>query len=102
MSLIDSHCHLNYKGLIEEQDNVLARARADIEHRVSRPDDVRAERESHSREGFNRRRGNGVKPCFRVPRQHTCGAAGGEEGRMAHAGCLPGNLAREAGRPMIL
>jgi TatD DNase family protein len=26
--LIDSHCHLNYKGLVEEQDAVLARARA--------------------------------------------------------------------------
>ena len=26
--LIDSHCHLNYKGLIEQQDAVLARARA--------------------------------------------------------------------------
>ncbi|MDO6413096.1 TatD family hydrolase [Sphingomonas sp. BIUV-7] len=26
--LIDSHCHLNYKGLIEEQPAVLARARA--------------------------------------------------------------------------
>lgn len=26
--LIDSHCHLNYKGLIEEQDAVLERARA--------------------------------------------------------------------------
>ncbi|MCH7627311.1 MAG: TatD family hydrolase [Proteobacteria bacterium] len=26
--LIDSHCHLNYKGLVEEQDNVLDRARA--------------------------------------------------------------------------
>ncbi|SIN97359.1 TatD DNase family protein [Parasphingorhabdus marina DSM 22363] len=25
--LVDSHCHLNYKGLIEEQDAVLARAR---------------------------------------------------------------------------
>ena len=25
--LIDSHCHLNYKGLIEDQANVLARAR---------------------------------------------------------------------------
>ena len=25
--LIDSHCHLNYKGLVEEQDAVLARAR---------------------------------------------------------------------------
>ncbi|MGC4250495.1 MAG: TatD family hydrolase [Sphingobium sp.] len=26
--LIDSHCHLNYKGLIEDQSNVLERARA--------------------------------------------------------------------------
>lgn len=26
--LIDSHCHLNYKGLIEDQENVLQRARA--------------------------------------------------------------------------
>lgn len=26
--LVDSHCHLNYKGLIEQQDEVLARARA--------------------------------------------------------------------------
>lgn len=26
--LIDSHCHLNYKGLIEDQEAVLARARA--------------------------------------------------------------------------
>ncbi|OHD00739.1 MAG: LuxR family transcriptional regulator [Sphingomonadales bacterium RIFCSPLOWO2_12_FULL_63_15] len=26
--LIDSHCHLNYKGLIEDQENVLERARA--------------------------------------------------------------------------
>ena len=25
---IDSHCHLNYKGLVEEQEEVLARARA--------------------------------------------------------------------------
>ncbi len=28
MSLIDSHCHLNYKGLIEDQPAVLERARA--------------------------------------------------------------------------
>jgi TatD DNase family protein len=28
MTLADSHCHLNYKGLIEEQQAVLARARA--------------------------------------------------------------------------
>ena len=27
MMLIDSHCHLNYKGLIEDQQNVLERAR---------------------------------------------------------------------------
>lgn len=26
--LIDSHCHLNYKGLVEDQETVLARARA--------------------------------------------------------------------------
>ena len=26
--LIDSHCHLNYKGLVEQQDAVIARARA--------------------------------------------------------------------------
>jgi TatD DNase family protein len=25
---IDSHCHLNYKGLVEDQQAVLARARA--------------------------------------------------------------------------
>lgn len=25
--LIDSHCHLNYKGIVEQQDDVLARAR---------------------------------------------------------------------------
>ena len=28
MTLIDSHCHLNYKGLIEDQPAVLERARA--------------------------------------------------------------------------
>ncbi|WP_241657296.1 TatD family hydrolase [Aurantiacibacter suaedae] len=27
-ALIDSHCHLNYKGLVEQQDAVLSRARA--------------------------------------------------------------------------
>jgi TatD DNase family protein len=26
--LIDSHCHLEYEGLAEDQDGVLARARA--------------------------------------------------------------------------
>lgn len=26
--LVDSHCHLNYKGLAEEQQAVLERARA--------------------------------------------------------------------------
>ncbi|MCB2057680.1 MAG: TatD family hydrolase, partial [Novosphingobium sp.] len=26
--LIDSHCHLEYKGLVEDQQGVLARARA--------------------------------------------------------------------------
>ncbi len=28
MMLVDSHCHLNYKGLVEDQANVLERARA--------------------------------------------------------------------------
>ena len=28
MTFIDSHCHLNYKGLVEEQQDVLERARA--------------------------------------------------------------------------
>jgi TatD DNase family protein len=28
MTLIDSHCHLNHKGLVEQQDDVLVRARA--------------------------------------------------------------------------
>ena len=27
MSLVDSHCHLNYEGLAERQDEVLANAR---------------------------------------------------------------------------
>ena len=26
--LVDSHCHLNYEGLVEQQADVLARARA--------------------------------------------------------------------------
>ena len=28
MTFVDSHCHLNYKGLIEDQQTVLERARA--------------------------------------------------------------------------
>ena len=28
MRLIDSHCHLNYEGLVERQDEVLENARA--------------------------------------------------------------------------
>ena len=28
--LIDSHCHLNYKGLVEDQANVLDRSRAAV------------------------------------------------------------------------
>ena len=28
MTLVDSHCHLNYKGIVEQQDAVLDRARA--------------------------------------------------------------------------
>lgn len=55
MNLADSHCHLNYKGLVEEQAAVLARARAagvkamlNIATRESEWDDVLgvAERES--------------------------------------------------------
>lgn len=45
--LVDSHCHLNYKGLIEQQQDVLARARAagvgtmlNISTRESEWDDV--------------------------------------------------------------
>lgn len=47
--LVDSHCHLNYKGLVEQQDEVLARARArgvtamlNIATRESEWDDVLA------------------------------------------------------------
>jgi TatD DNase family protein len=52
---VDSHCHLNYKGLVEDQQGVLARARAagvtqmlNISTRASEWDDVIAvaERES--------------------------------------------------------
>ena len=55
MSFVDSHCHLNYKGLIEEQGAVLARARdrgvaamLNIATRESEWDDVlgTAEREA--------------------------------------------------------
>jgi TatD DNase family protein len=47
MMLVDSHCHLNYKGLVEEQGAVLERARAagvgtmlNISTRASEWDDV--------------------------------------------------------------
>ena len=52
--VVDSHCHLNYKGLVEDQASVLARARAagveamlNISTRASEWDDViaTAERE---------------------------------------------------------
>jgi TatD DNase family protein len=53
--LVDSHCHLNYKGLVEQQDDVLARARArgvtamlNIATRESEWDDVLAVAENHS------------------------------------------------------
>ncbi|MDK2760546.1 MAG: TatD family hydrolase [Sphingopyxis sp.] len=52
--LVDSHCHLNYKGLAEQQDEVLARARAtgvtamlNIATRESEWDDVLAAAEAH-------------------------------------------------------
>jgi len=55
---VDSHCHLNYKGLVEDQESVLARARAagvskmlNISTRASEWDAViaTAERESDVR-----------------------------------------------------
>ena len=53
--LVDSHCHLNYKGLAEQQDDVLARARArgvtallNIATRESEWDDVLAAAERHA------------------------------------------------------
>ena len=52
--LIDSHCHLNYAGLIEQQDDVVARARAagvtgmlNISTRVSEWDAVVATAQAH-------------------------------------------------------
>ena len=52
--LVDSHCHLNYKGLAEQQDEVLARARArgvtamlNIATRESEWDDVLAAAEKN-------------------------------------------------------
>ena len=52
--LVDSHCHLNYKGLAERQDEVLARARArgvtamlNIATRESEWDDVLAAAEAN-------------------------------------------------------
>lgn len=52
--LVDSHCHLNYKGLAEQQDAVLARARErgvtamlNISTRESEWDDVLAAAESN-------------------------------------------------------
>ena len=53
--LVDSHCHLNYKGLVEQQDEVLARARErgvgamlNISTRESEWDDVIGAAERHS------------------------------------------------------
>lgn len=53
--LVDSHCHLNYKGLAEQQDEVLERARArgvtamlNIATRESEWDDVLAAAETNS------------------------------------------------------
>ena len=53
--LVDSHCHLNYKGLAEQQDAVLARARKrgvtamlNIATRQSEWDDVLAAAERHA------------------------------------------------------
>lgn len=53
--LVDSHCHLNYKGLSEQQEDVLARARArgvtamlNIATRESEWDDVLGVAERHA------------------------------------------------------
>lgn len=55
MSLIDSHCHLNYPGLVEDEAEVLDRARArgvrgflNISTRQAEWDDVVAAAERHS------------------------------------------------------
>jgi Tat protein secretion system quality control protein TatD with DNase activity len=65
--LADSHCHLNYKGLVERRDEVLANARArgvtamlNISTRESEWDDV-------DRRGRARARclGNGRHPSAR-------------------------------------
>lgn len=55
MTFVDSHCHLNYKGLIEDQANVLERARArgvgtmlNISTREREWDDIIATAEAHS------------------------------------------------------
>ena len=55
MTLVDSHCHLNYEGLAERQDEVLANARArgvtgflNISTRQSEWDDVIAVAETNS------------------------------------------------------
>lgn len=52
--MIDSHCHLNYKGLVEQQDAVIARARAagvtgmlNISTREREWDDIIATAERH-------------------------------------------------------
>src|SRR3546814_13942401 len=54
LMLVDSHCHLNYKGLAEQQDAVLTRARArgvtamlNIATRESEWDAVLAAAETH-------------------------------------------------------
>jgi TatD DNase family protein len=53
--LVDSHCHLNYRGLAEQQDEVLERARArgvtamlNIATRESEWDNVLAAAEANS------------------------------------------------------
>jgi TatD DNase family protein len=55
MTFVDSHCHLNYKGLIEDQQGVLDRARArgvgtmlNISTREREWDDIIATAEAHT------------------------------------------------------
>jgi TatD DNase family protein len=53
--IVDSHCHLNYKGIIEEQDAVIERARSagvgcmlSINTKIHEFDEVRAIAEKHN------------------------------------------------------
>ena len=69
MRLIDSHCHLNYEGLAERQDEVLANARA-RRHRLPQHLDppARVERRHCRRRAQCRRLGDRRRPSARSRR----------------------------------